>query len=71
MSFIEFRFPDLNTIIRVTKIKKSFLKKKERVKGFFNFMTMLSFKQAESNYRLTNLTRALRTIAGLLKFLIV
>ena len=38
------------TIIIVTKIKKGCLNKKERVKGFFIFMTMSSFKQVESNY---------------------
>ena len=38
----------LSSII-VTKIKQDFLMKKERVKGFFLFMTMLSLKQAESN----------------------
>ena len=38
------------TIIIVTKIKKGFLKKKERLKGFFIIITMLSFKQVESNY---------------------
>ena len=36
-------------IIIVTKIKKAFFKKKERVKYFVIFMTMLSFKQYESN----------------------
>ena len=29
---------------------KDFLKKNERVKGFFIFMTMPSFKQVKSNY---------------------
>ena len=46
---LKFRLPNLFTIIAVTNIKKEFLKKK-RVKGFFIFMTMLSFKQVESNY---------------------
>ena len=32
-------------------MKKSFKKKKKRVKGFFVFMTMLWFKQVEFNYR--------------------
>ena len=32
------------------KNKDRFLKEKERVKGFFISMTMLSFKQVESNY---------------------
>ena len=43
---------NLYSIIIVTKIKKGFLKKRERVKGkgFFIFMTMLSFKHVESNY---------------------
>ena len=44
---LKFRSPNLYTIIVVTKIKKGFTKKKERVKVFFIFMTMLSFKQAE------------------------
>ena len=47
---LKFRLPDLYTIIIVTKIKKGFLKKKERVNGLFIFMTMQSFKQVESNY---------------------
>ena len=37
-------------IIIDTKIKKGFLNKKERVKGFFIFMTIPSFKQVEANY---------------------
>ena len=47
---LKFRSPNLYTIMIVAKLKKGFLKKKERVKGFFIFMTMLSFKQVESNY---------------------
>ena len=47
---LTFRSPNLYTIIILTKIKKDFLKKKERVKDFFIFMTMLSFKQVEYNY---------------------
>ena len=47
---LKFRSPDLYTIIIVTKIKKVFLKKKERVKVFFTFMTMPSLEQVESNY---------------------
>ena len=47
---MKFRSPNLYTIIIVTKIKKCFLNKKERVKGFSVFMTMPSFKQVESNY---------------------
>ena len=46
---LRFRSPNLYTIVIVTK-KKGFSKKKERVKGFFIFMTMLSFKEVESNY---------------------
>ena len=47
---LKFRSPNLYTIIIVTKIKKDFLiTKKEKVKGFFIFMSMLSFKQVESN----------------------
>ena len=40
---------NLYTIIVVTKIEKVFLKKKESVKGFFIFMTMLSFKEVGLN----------------------
>ena len=47
---LKFRSPNLYTVIILTKIKKDFLKEEERVKGFFVFMTMLSFKQVESNY---------------------
>ena len=42
---LKFRSPNLYTVIIVTKIKK-----KERVKSFFIFMIMPSFKQVESNY---------------------
>ena len=37
-------------ICTLSSESKGFLKKKERVKGFFIFKTMLSFKQVESNY---------------------
>ena len=47
---LKFRSPNLYTIIIVTKTKKGCVNKKERVKGFFNFMTMPSFKQVKSNY---------------------
>ena len=47
---LKFSLQNLCTIIIVANIKKDFLKKKERVKGFFIFMTMLSFKQVESDY---------------------
>ena len=46
---LKFRLPNLCTIIIVAKIKKVSLRKKERVKGFFIFMSMLSFKEVESN----------------------
>ena len=46
---MKFRPPNLYTIIIVTKIKKGFSNKK-KVKDFFIFMTMPSFKQVESNY---------------------
>ena len=46
---LKFRSPNLYNIIIVTKIKKRFLKK-EKVKGFFIFTTMLSLKQVKSNY---------------------
>ena len=48
--YTKFRSLNLYIIIIVTDIKKDFLKKKERVKGFFIFITMVSFKQVESNY---------------------
>ena len=47
---LKFRSPNLYTIIILTKIKKGFLNRKEKVKGFFIFMTLPSFKQIESNY---------------------
>ena len=34
---LNFRSPNLYTIVIVTKIKKGFLKEKERVKGFIDF----------------------------------
>ena len=46
---LKFRLPNLYTIIILTKNRERFLKE-EWVKGFFIFMTMLSFKQDESNY---------------------
>ena len=65
---LKFRSPNLYTIIIVTKIKRSLLKKKERVKGFFIFMTMPSFKQVESNY---GKGPANRVVVRLLSFLVV
>ena len=47
---LKFRSPNLYIIIIVTKLMKGFLKKKERVKGFFVFMTMTPLKQVESNH---------------------
>ena len=47
---LKFSSPNLYNIIIVAKIKKGFLKKKERVKSFIIFMTMLSLKQVESSY---------------------
>ena len=46
---LKFRLPNLHTIIIVTKIKKGFLNKEERVKVFFIFMTVPSPKQSESS----------------------
>ena len=46
---LKFRLPNLYTITRVSKIKKRLLKK-EKVKDFFIFMTILSFKQVEYNH---------------------
>ena len=47
---LKFSLPNLYTIIIVTIIKKGFLNKTERVKGFCIFMTMSSLKPAESNH---------------------
>ena len=47
---LKFRSPNLCTIVIVTKIRKGFLKKKERIKGFVIFMNMPSLKQVESSY---------------------
>ena len=51
--------PNLNSIQNIDiskekkekkeKRKRKFIKKKEKVKGFFIFMSMLPFKQVESN----------------------
>ena len=38
------------TKVEITKIKKGFLNKRKRVKGFFIFMAVPSFKQVKSNY---------------------
>ena len=46
----KFRSPNVYDIITVTKIKKGFLKKKEWVKVFFVYMTMLSIKEVESSF---------------------
>ena len=47
---LKFRSTSLYTIIIVRIIKKGFLKKRERVKGFFIFMTVLLFKKVVYNY---------------------
>ena len=65
---LKFRLTNLYTIIIVIKIKISLLKKKEKVKGFFIFMTMPSFKQVESNY---GKGAADRVVVKLLSFLVV
>ena len=54
----------------VTKVKKCFLKKKERIKDFFIFLTMLSFKQVKSSYGKKD-PPANKLVVGLLSFLIV
>ena len=64
---MKFRSPNLYTIIIVTK-KKAFLNEK-RVKGSFIFMTMLSFKEVESNY--DKKEPGNKVLLGLLSFLIV
>ena len=46
---LNFRSPNLYLVIIVTKRRKSFLKQKENVRGFFVFMTMLLLRQLESN----------------------
>ena len=46
---LKFWLPNLYPITIVTK-KERFLKEKKRERIFFIFMTMLSFKQVESNY---------------------
>ena len=46
---LKLRSQNLFTVIIVAKIKKGFLKKKEREKDFFVLVNMLSFKQVESN----------------------
>ena len=54
---LKFRLPNFYTIIILTKVKKDFVKKEERIKGFFIFMTMLLFKQVESNYGCSWITK--------------
>ena len=69
--------PDLHTIIIVTKIKKGFLKKKERVKGlfslFFIFIVSLFICHDLSKLNLTTVRKSLanKVVVGLLSFLIV
>ena len=65
---LKFRSPNLYTIIIVAKIKKDFLKKKERVKSFSIFMSMLSFKKVESN---NDKKESCEVVVGLSSFLIV
>ena len=65
---LKFRLPNLYTIIVLTKIKKDFLKEEVRVKGFFLFMTMLSFKEVESMVKRSPTNEV---VVGLLSFLII
>ena len=67
---LKVRSPNLYIVIIVTKIKKGFLKKKEKVKGFFIFLTMLLFKQVESNYTVRR-SPTNKVAVTLLNFLIV
>ena len=62
---LKFRSPNLCTIIIVTKIRKGFLKKKERIKGFVIFMTVPTFKQVESSYNKRQLFGARKFFHGL------
>ena len=66
---LKFRSPDLHTIIIVTKMKKGFVKKKERVKGFFIFMTM-HFYSSILNLTTIRKSPANKIVIGLLSFLI-
>ena len=64
---VKFRLPNLYTIIILTKIKKYFLKKEERVKGFLIFMIMLN----KLNLTMVRKSPANEVVVGLLSFLIV
>ena len=64
---LKFRLPNLYTIIILTKIKKYFLKKEERVKGFLIFMIMLN----KLNLTMVRKSPANEVVVGLLSFLIV
>ena len=64
---VKFRLPNLYTIIILTKIKKYFLKKEERVKGFLIFMIMLN----KLNLTMVRKSPANVVVVGLLSFLIV
>ena len=64
---VKFRLPNLYTIIILTKIKKYFLKKEERVKVFLIFMIMLN----KLNLTTVRKSPANEVVVGLLSFLIV
>ena len=64
---VKFRLPNLYTIIILTKIKKYFLKKEERVKGFLIFMIMLN----KLNLTMARKSPANEVVVGLLSFLTV
>ena len=75
---MRFRSPDLYTIIIVTKIKKGFLKKKERVKDFFIFFSFYFVVSLFTYYDLSKLNQTTvrnshtnEVVVGLLSFLIV
>ena len=75
---MRFISPSLYTIILVTQIKKGFLKKKERAKGFFIFFSFyfivllfICYDLSKLNQTATRSSPANETVVRLLSFLIV
>ena len=66
---LKFRSPNLHTIIIVTKIRKGFLKKKEKVKGFF--ILWLCHHSTNLNVNSIRKIPVNEVVVGLLSFLIV
>ena len=66
---LKFRSPNLYTIIILTKIKKNFLKKEERVRGFFIFMT--SNHSSKLNLTMVRKSPMNEVVVELLSFLTV